>query len=556
MEKNQKLLSSIRSILSIETIKLKPNYYVFYWLIIFWVIEFLLIIIFWVKIYLWLNSLDKKSENLKNTIIYNIDYNANIWKDYKKNMKIDELFDQYNIINKQKNDLDKLFDKNQISYNSFTKNLYLPSLNIWKDFYTQNIDISLMWQKFLDYNPFIDTNLISKWSWFFKDVWWDLESNNITDINIWKIEYDQDWYFSIPVNIQFSSPSRKSFLVLINKLSMSSNKRNISLINEFINNIWKSILDKPELIKNYKEDILDSYKSQLSDLIDKTKLSDDLKNKYIKDLESINDQNKISAFINWLKKEKEKFSDVFKIKIDSINNDMNNILNNTWILIWYDLHKWIRWEKKKSALVDNEILYSAIRKTAKCDDIDKDIIKTLWEEQWCYYEFRRRYETIPEFAYMIWVSWEWKTEAFKLFLQKLPPLINVEKFSFKKNTSSEALELWQYFGEISLKIFWKSVTNDELSEISKKIWSMCSLNDKKSNISLQIALDNVNKEISKKSNDKENSDSKIFRDLIEIQTDLEESLKTYDKLPNYNKAIKLFEIYRVLADNSIWWCIK
>jgi hypothetical protein len=55
-------------------------------------------------------------------------------------------------------------------YNMLLRYIYLPSLNIRKDPYTQAIDPTIMGQKYLEADPFQDIPLIQYWSDFFKNV--------------------------------------------------------------------------------------------------------------------------------------------------------------------------------------------------------------------------------------------------------------------------------------------------------------------------------------------------------------------------------------------------
>lgn len=44
---------------------------------------------------------------------------------------------------------------------------------------------------------------------------------------------DETGFFSMPITVSFSANSKRAFLLLVDKLSMTSNKENVSLINEF-----------------------------------------------------------------------------------------------------------------------------------------------------------------------------------------------------------------------------------------------------------------------------------------------------------------------------------
>jgi hypothetical protein len=54
-------------------------------------------------------------------------------------------------------------------YNEFLRNFLLPSLNIWKDPYTKQIDIDILGRKYLDKNPYQDITLLSQWSSIIRD---------------------------------------------------------------------------------------------------------------------------------------------------------------------------------------------------------------------------------------------------------------------------------------------------------------------------------------------------------------------------------------------------
>ena len=129
----------------------------------------------------------------------------------------------------------------QIPYENFLKYIYLPSLNIWRDTYTKQIDTSLIGANFLNKNPYTDTVLIQKWSDFFKDVGDNNEFNEISDISVGNILETSNGYFSLPIKVSFVANSKRSFLMLVDKLSTTSNKNNISLINEFFYYLWQEI---------------------------------------------------------------------------------------------------------------------------------------------------------------------------------------------------------------------------------------------------------------------------------------------------------------------------
>ena len=137
----------------------------------------------------------------------------------------------------------------QLPYENFLKYMYLPSLNIWKDMYTNQIDINMIGTNFLKKNPYNDVVLLQKWSDFFKNVGDNNEFNEISDVSIGSIAETPDGYFSIPITVSFTANSKRSFLMLVDKLSVTSNKNTLSLMNEFFYYLWQEIKKqkKPEI---------------------------------------------------------------------------------------------------------------------------------------------------------------------------------------------------------------------------------------------------------------------------------------------------------------------
>ena len=138
----------------------------------------------------------------------------------------------------------------QLPYTYLLQYMYLPSLNIWKDPYTQVVDPSVIGLKFLQKNPYNDITLLQRRSDFFKNVGDNNESNDITDIQIGDIVENASGYFNMPISVSFVANSKRAFLLLVDKLSTTSNRENISLINEFFYYLRQEIKkDKDSEIK-------------------------------------------------------------------------------------------------------------------------------------------------------------------------------------------------------------------------------------------------------------------------------------------------------------------
>lgn len=180
-----------------------------------------------------LNNINNYNTNLLNTNSYTKEEAGNF-------KKIDELIEYNSKIKELDENFAQYLKDIQAPYDNFLKYILLPSLNIWKDPFMWDIDYNLIWTKYLEKNPYNDIDLIDKWSNFIKDVWNNNEYNEIQSIEIW--EMVEDWEnFYIPINVSYTAPSYRGFLLLIEKLSVTSNQKNISLINELVYNIWEII---------------------------------------------------------------------------------------------------------------------------------------------------------------------------------------------------------------------------------------------------------------------------------------------------------------------------
>jgi hypothetical protein len=119
-----------------------------------------------------------------------------------------------------------------LPYTYFLDYIFLPRLNVWKEYYTDELKINSFWEEFLKVNSYIDINLVQKWTDFFS-ITQQNEINKISNIKIWEVtEYD-DWIFGIDVSFQFITPSKNALWFLLDKLTLTSDQSNITLLGEF-----------------------------------------------------------------------------------------------------------------------------------------------------------------------------------------------------------------------------------------------------------------------------------------------------------------------------------
>ena len=388
-----------------------------------------------------------------------------------------DIVDVYDEIVDEKERFEDYFISLSDPYTHFLQHLYLPSLNIRKDPYTKEINSNLIWIEFLENNPYTDIDLIQKRSNFFKDVWSTTQFNEINDIRIKPItENIQGDFFAIPITLTFESPDKRSFLMLVEKLSMTSNKENISLMNEFFYHLR-------EVIKRDRSLYLSG-----------------------------------QVYTQWAMADNP-----------SINQK-----------IGYELFNRITKEQENN-LVDDQILETAIRNTAWCNQET---------QEHCYYLFRDKMRTLPFFAYQIARRGIDKVQWFKNYFSQLPPIIWLERFTFNRVRQSIALGINQpeYIGQITLKVFGRGVPGEDVTQIAKELWAKCYENDRQ--LDIRKAVEDVNKKIVEVGKI-DSIDSERSKELIELRDLLSASSNPFLRMSNYNKIVKLFETYRMLSDANI-----
>lgn len=211
--------------------------------------------------YITTNNLNAKWSFLWQTSVHNLD---RLWQEESLKDVYPLWKDIDQMINFQ-NDLIESIVKNEdqrrrlsIPFENFLHMYYLPSINIRKDPFTDQIDTSLIGNKYIEHNKYSDINLIHEWTEFFKDVGVVDAYNTITDVKVGNLTSASDQqYFSIPVTVDFETPDKRSFLLLVNKLSLTAYLQNISLINEFMYYVR-------ETIKEQKEDMITQHRTNES----------------------------------------------------------------------------------------------------------------------------------------------------------------------------------------------------------------------------------------------------------------------------------------------------
>ena len=207
-------------------------------------ISFVIACIFGITLFLRTKAINTQTAQLTNLLSYSIDSlrnNSSVKQVVATSNTIFDLIKSNDDIKKDMGTYSNYLKELQLPYQYFTQYLFLPRLNIWKDAYTEQIDTSLVGINFLQKDPYNDITLLKKWTDFFANPWYLNESNEITSIDLWDITETSSGYFFIPIDVSFVAPSKRSLLMLVDKLSFTSEKDNVSLFQEFFSLIWQEI---------------------------------------------------------------------------------------------------------------------------------------------------------------------------------------------------------------------------------------------------------------------------------------------------------------------------
>lgn len=462
-------------------------------------------VFYWKKVLDEYSAINDRADELKYVSAYNVIPKWDILSPYAEGNTMNKISINWmiwinNKIEKERDENENFKQQQKSYYEVLLQNIYLPSLNVWKDPYTKDFDMSILWQKYLEKDKYQDLYLIQYWSDFAKYVWNDADYNTINTITIWEktVLPDNPNYFYTPITITFTSPNKRSFLLLVNKLSMTSNTNNIALLNEFFHHLLESIKAK--------------------------------KAEEIRELE-------------------EEYRDMF-IKSDSWEFT-GNLSDLTWDdlskyvdrVIWYNLYHRINqdWKGKNvTPLIDEDVIIDAIAWSALCPK---------WKiDENCFYDFREKYRNLPYLAYKVGLNNQTDRTSWLLsFLQDLPPVIAITTFRFDKFSESSFLnnKEEEYQWEVIFNAFWKNVSDADIEEASVMLWKLCFWTATDQKITPDLALQRVTETISSK------WWYQNVSSLWELQLIFTEAKESYKELSNYDKIIKLFEIRRMMNDSNL-----
>ena len=463
-------------------------------------------VFYWRTVYNHYNEINSNTEALKNLSTYGVTPNKDILSSYIESSNVNTI-NGMTEINENIEEVvasREFFKKQQKSYYEvLLQNIYLPSLNIWKDPYTKNFDLTLLWQRYLENDKFQDLYLIQYWSDFVKYVWNDADYNTVESMSLWeKIEMPGTDYFYIPITVEFSSPNKRSFLLLVNKLSMTSNSNNIALLNEFFFYLLMNIKEK-------KVDIIN-----------------DLMEDYWQEFSTSSDWNWPAEFSELSESEKQDYQD----KV--IGYNLYHRINYDWT-----------WENT-TPLIDDEIIVETIMENILCD-------LSTTDEAECFYNFRDKYRNLPYLAYRVWLERQTDRVDWLLeFLRDLPPAIAITNFRFDKYSNSSFLNNneEQYEWSVTFYAYGRNVTDSEIDETAGLLWKMCFWPNSDQKISADLALSRVNEKIASLWWLDESVNVLSLWELQTLFTDIKDK---YNNMPKYDKMVKLFELWRMMNDANL-----
>jgi len=442
------------------------------------------------QVFTQINHLNTQAElliGLENYDITTLKLNEYTKKDVKNLRTITDMIEYKFGLNDEVQRYSEYLNSLQVPYTYFLQYIYLPRLNIRKNPYLWEIDINMIGINFLEKNPYNDIVLLQKRSDFFKYVGENNESNKITNISVGNIKEDENNYFTIPVTVTFVANSKRSFLLLVDKLSLTSNELNISLINEFVYYLWQQIKEqKQEAIQEVIMDTMAEYK-----------------------------------------------------EYDSIFTSNGETSQDK--IIGYHFYKRIFFDTPNK-LIDQEVLLATINKIISCENQKQEV---------CLYQFRDKYRSVPRLAYLFEAAYSADpVQNFHNFLKDIPPVLNIKSFTFDKMKGQQIVnnQNIKYEGKVTIDVYGKGILEEEITEIAEVLWKACF--DKKIALTAEESINVIERTTANESVVASISalQGASLRELRDIMEDI---TKSYNHKSNYQKIITLFEIYRMMSDANL-----
>lgn len=304
------------------------------------------------------------------------------------------------------------------------------------------------------------------------------------------VEEKETGFFHIPISIDFKSDSKRAFLLLVDKLSQTSNVNNIGLFNDFTFHLFEVIRDKKP--------------TELATLAQ-------------------------------------------QYKISQISGDDQRIFNNK--VISQHLYEFIKdKDQTSSPLLDAQVIDQVIRHSASCTANEsqescyfrfRDKYRSLPSLAYTIGQrngtnkvllLKDFYKNIPPLI------------AIESFV-----------FDKAEDTGMTLAEQGAYAGRVSFKIYGRGISDSDAEQLGQLLTTQCYGSGAKAELTLESALQKVNDQLSRLSTTENSSEGKVSRiaNLIELKEDFEEDIKEYPNLSPYAQIIKKFEVLRSLKNLSL-----
>lgn len=481
----------------------KQSYYIALWILWATILLFIVGLLFvWYKH----TQLTKNTRNLKELDQYTMTEfkQSEIMADEKDNLPqtIGEMVGMYQTFSGEKHRLDWELNFKKSVYTEFLRNLLLPSLNIWKDPYTKELDLSILGKKYLDKNPYQDISLLSQWSSIIKDSGKDVGDNEVVNMQIGDLDELDNGFFRIPITIAFKSDSKRAFLLLVDKLSLTSNINNLGLLNDFTYYLFDAIREqKSDEIKQ----LMEEYKASLQPWQDEKTFYNALISRYL-------------------------YTRIFAP------------------------------DNEPGFLIDETIIDSAIKQSISCGKSEaQDVCYFRFRNK---YRTIPGLAYVVGLNGLINKPLALK----KFYAEIPPLIaIDSFTFDKAKSQGFSLSSSNEYMGNINFSIYGRGIEAADSEEISNKLTASCFASGSKNHLDLSWALNEVQNailQIEKIAKIWENrqvggtmrgDNTLISRmwNLIELRNTLTADIEKYDALSPYNKIIKNFEYYRMLKNISL-----
>ncbi len=482
-------------------------------------------------------------------------------------------------------------------YEYFLRELFFPSMDIWLKPYDNDLyDFEVRGKRFFKENQFLDVNLLAKWGSFIK--YWSFNfgsapklSNEVKNLRLGGITFDkEDNTLLVKIDSQFEVKERKNFLYLIDLLSLTTNKTNVSLFSEFVYYLWQQIRaynlaklqwDAQNLWKSVDEIIGEILLGALREnyktvdfrpyqgfKIYKVVKPGGEKLMFVLDwqgglwgsgalfltstdviglydmffaksyIEGLNTKNRMKDALDAqiLKKyiDKYLFGDTNVIRLFDTGKPLVIIENRGDS---YVVKK--DYSKAYEEIVNDDVVIGAMRNSAACEEGSDDLA--------CAAKFRNKFRDLPFMAYELTVpSYRGYSAKVADLLRWYPPLMKLERFVFRKKEDVVKGGVWDVFDvQLSFSVYGRWISDNEVEKIKQLLGQKCL---DKETFTLDLALAQLQKKLNFAGKD---VDSKEVVNLLELKDILEQRKEGFDSKNPYDQLVILLESYQMLKKANL-----